>query len=140
MDRDDFKYELSPDVILHARPCRSKAGENDLALALPIRQSGDERLRIGCIHGSTFDIDRYQTNFPICRDAGVQRGFDYLAIGDTHSFRDVTADSPVPPYILALPNPRTSASPVLVTSHLSHYSGEDGVHASIPSQSRFGAG
>jgi hypothetical protein len=109
VDRDDFKYELSPDVILHARPCRSKAGENDLALALPIRQSGDERLRIGCIHGSTFDIDRYQTNFPICRDAGVQRGFDYLAIGDTHSFRDVTADSPVPPYILVLPNPRTSA-------------------------------
>jgi hypothetical protein len=67
-----------------------------LAMALPIRQLGDERLRIGCIHGSTFDIDGYQTNFPICRDAGVQRGFDYLAIGDTHSFRDVTADSPVP--------------------------------------------
>ena len=32
----------------------------------------------------------YQTNFPICRDAGVHRGLNYLAIGDTHSFRDVT--------------------------------------------------
>src|ERR1700680_4204971 len=47
VDRDDFTYELSPDVILHARPCRSKAGENDLAMALPVRQAGDERLRIG---------------------------------------------------------------------------------------------
>ena len=33
----------------------------------------DERLRIGCVHGCTFDIDGYQTNFPIRRDAGVQR-------------------------------------------------------------------
>ena len=111
VDRDDFTYELSPDVILHARPCRSKAGENDLAMALPIRQPGDERLRIGCIHGSTFDIDGYQTNFPICRDAGVQRGFDYLAIGDTHSFRDVTADSPVPTVYPGAPEPTNFGEP-----------------------------
>ena len=93
VDRDDFTYELAPDAVLYARPCRSKAGENDLAMALPAREPGDERLRIGCVHGCTFDIEGYQTNFPICRDAGVQRGLDYLAIGDTHSFRDVTADS-----------------------------------------------
>ena len=96
VDRDDFSYELSPDAVLYARPCRSKAGENDLAMALPAREPGDERLRIGCVHGSTFDIDGHQTNFPIRRDAGVQRGLDYLAIGDTHSFRDVTVDLPVP--------------------------------------------
>ena len=96
VDRDDFSYELSPDAVLYARPCRSKAGENDLAMALPAREPGDERLRIGCVHGSTFDIDGHQTNFPIRRDAGVQRGLDYLAIGDTHSFRDVTGDLPVP--------------------------------------------
>src|SRR5205085_2190321 len=30
------------------------------------------------------EINGYQTNFPIRRDAGVQRGLDYLAIGDTH--------------------------------------------------------
>ena len=65
-------------------------------MALPAREPGDERLRIGCVHGSTFDIDGHQTNFPIRRDAGVQRGLDYLAIGDTHSFRDVTVDLPVP--------------------------------------------
>ena len=72
VDRDDFTYELSPHAVLYARPCRSKAGENDLAMALPAREPGDERLRIGCAHGSTFDIDGYQTNFPIrerCRHA-----------------------------------------------------------------------
>ena len=87
VDRDDFTYEISPQAVLYARPCRSKAGENDLAMALPAREPGDERLRIGCVHGCTFDIEGYQTNFPIRRDAGVQRGLDYLAIGDTHSVR-----------------------------------------------------
>jgi DNA repair exonuclease SbcCD nuclease subunit len=105
VDRDDFTYDLAPDVVLYARPCRSKAGENDLAMALPARETGDERLRIGCVHGCTFDIDGYQTNFPICRDAGVQRGLDYLAIGDTHSFRDVTPNLPVPTVYPSAPEP-----------------------------------
>ncbi len=96
VDRDDFEYPLSEDAVLYARPCHSKAGESDLAMALPARAPGDTRLRIGCVHGSTFDIDGHQANFPIQRDAGVQRGLDYLAIGDTHSFRDVTASLPVP--------------------------------------------
>ena len=96
VDRDDFEYPLSGDAVLYARPCHSKAGESDLAMALPARAPGDTRLRIGCVHGSTFDIDGHQANFPIQRDAGVQRGLDYLAIGDTHSFRDVTASLPVP--------------------------------------------
>jgi DNA repair exonuclease SbcCD nuclease subunit len=73
VDRDDFSYEISPNAILYARPCRSKAGENDLAMALPTREPGDERLRIGCVHGCTFDMEGYQTNFPIRRDAGVLR-------------------------------------------------------------------
>lgn len=96
VDRDDFTYEIGPNAVLYARPCRSKAGESDLAMALPARAPGDARLRIGCVHGSTFDISGYQTNFPIRRDAGVQRGLDYLAIGDTHSFRDVTQTFAVP--------------------------------------------
>ena len=105
VDRDDFTYELAPDVILYARPCRSKAGENDLALALPAREAGDARVRIGCVHGCTFDLDGYQTNFPICRDAGEQRGLDYLAIGDSHSFRDVTETSLVPTVYPGAPEP-----------------------------------
>jgi DNA repair exonuclease SbcCD nuclease subunit len=105
VDRDDFSYELTPDAVLYARPCRSKAGENDLALALPKREPGDERVRIGCVHGSTFDLDGHETNFPISRDAGVQRGLDYLAIGDTHSFRDVTPNLPVPTIYPGAPEP-----------------------------------
>src|SRR5439155_16572094 len=105
VDRDDFMYELAPHAVLYARPCRSKAGENDLAMALPAREPGDERLRIGCVHGSTFDIDGFETNFPIRRDAGVQRGLDYLAIGDTHSFRDVTSALPVPTVYPGAPEP-----------------------------------
>lgn len=96
VDCDDFTCEITPDAVLVALPCRSRAGQNDPALALPARAPGDTRLRIGCVHGSTFDIEGHQTNFPICRDAGVQRGLDYLALGDTHSFRDVTPGLPVP--------------------------------------------
>ena len=105
VDRDDFSYPLSPNAVLYARPCRSKAGENDLAMALPEREAGDNRLRIGCVHGCTFDIEGYQTNFPIRRDAGIQRGLDYLAIGDTHSFRDVTESLPVPTVYPGAPEP-----------------------------------
>jgi DNA repair exonuclease SbcCD nuclease subunit len=111
VDRDDFAYEISNDAVLYARPCRSKAGENDLAMALPPRANGDERLRIGCVHGSTFDVDGHETNFPICRDAGVQRGLDYLAIGDTHSFRDVTANLPVPTVYPGAPEPTSFDEP-----------------------------
>lgn len=60
VDSDDFMYELAPQAVLYARPCRSKAGENDLAMALPAREPGDERLRIGCVHGSTVDVDGYR--------------------------------------------------------------------------------
>jgi DNA repair exonuclease SbcCD nuclease subunit len=105
VDRDDFEYELSPEAVMYARPCRSKAGDSDPAMALPAREPGDRRLRIGCVHGSTFDIEGHQTNFPIRRDAGVLRGLNYLAIGDTHSFRDVTASLPVPTVYPGAPEP-----------------------------------
>lgn len=111
VDRDDFSYEITSEAVLYARPCRSKAGENDPAMALPAREPGDSRLRIGCVHGSTFDIPRYQTNFPIRRDAGVQRGLDYLAIGDTHSFRDVTPKLPVPTVYPGTPEPTSFDEP-----------------------------
>lgn len=96
VDRDDFEVELSEDAVLYAVPCRSQAGESDLALRLPDRKAGDERIRIGMVHGQTFDIEGYQTNFPIARDAPVRRGLDYLAIGDTHEHRLVPEDGPVP--------------------------------------------
>lgn len=96
VDRDDFSFPLAEGAQLFAAPCRSKAGTNDLALGLPARPPGDTGLRIGCVHGSTFDLPGCATNFPIQREAGVLRGLDYLAIGDTHAFRDVTPDLSVP--------------------------------------------
>lgn len=96
VDQDDFAWPLGDDAVLYARPCRHTAGEQDLAMALPAREPGDARIRVGCVHGTTFDLDGFETNFPIHRDAGVARGLDYLAIGDTHAFRDVTPNSPVP--------------------------------------------
>ncbi len=96
VDRDDFEYEFNSDAVLCARPCRSQAGEQDLALALPSRASGDKRIRVGLVHGQTFDINGCQTNFPIAEDAAERQGFDYLAIGDTHSFREVPPDARIP--------------------------------------------
>ena len=98
VDRDDYSYELKDVAVLHACPCRSRAGQEDPALALPLRAPGDERIRIGMVHGSTFDAVDCQTNFPIAKDAAQLRGFDYLAIGDTHSFRNVSPD-PLPPVV-----------------------------------------
>jgi len=111
VDRDDFALDLAPNVVLYARPCRSKAGEHDLAMALPGREAGDDRLRIGCVHGCTFDIEGYQTNFPIASDAGILRGLDYLAIGDTHSFRDVTEKQSVPTVYPGSPEPTNFDEP-----------------------------
>ncbi len=89
IDRDDYAMELSADAILYAAPCRSQAGSDDLAMRLPLRQSGDARIRIGLVHGQTFDVAGHQTNFPIDSEAAEKRGLDYLALGDTHAFREL---------------------------------------------------
>jgi DNA repair exonuclease SbcCD nuclease subunit len=87
VDRDDYTFALKDDAVLLSAPCRSTAGQQDLALSLPAREPGDARIRIGLVHGSTFEMKDCQTNFPIAPDAAQRRGLDYLAIGDTHGFR-----------------------------------------------------
>lgn len=96
VDSDQFKLTLSHDAVLFAAPCRSMAGAEDLALSLPSRPEGDMRIRVGLVHGSTFDMEGYQTSFPIARDAPKQRGLDYLAVGDTHGFRVITEGGVAP--------------------------------------------
>jgi len=88
VDRDDYELALSEDAVLLARPCRRQSGQEDNALLLPMREAGDERIRIGMVHGSTFDMPGHQTNFPIATDAAAKRGLDYLAIGDTHAWKE----------------------------------------------------
>jgi len=41
------------------------------------------------VHGQTFDMPGYQMNFSIAADAAQRRGLSYLAIGDTHAFREL---------------------------------------------------
>lgn len=96
VDCDGFELGLGPDAILYAAPCRSTAGAEDLALSLPARSDGDQRIRVGLVHGSTFDLPGYQTNFPIARDATLQRGLDYLAVGDTHGYREIPVNGVAP--------------------------------------------
>jgi DNA repair exonuclease SbcCD nuclease subunit len=99
VDRENFEFALPNDAVLYAVPCQSKAGQRDPTESIPRRTPGDERIRIGMVHGSTFDAKDYQTNFPISIDAAVERGLDYLAIGDTHGFRLVPPDRPIPPTV-----------------------------------------
>jgi len=105
VDEDNFELELGAEAVIYARPCRSTAGADDPALALPARAAGDDRIRIGVAHGSTFDMPGYQTNFPIARDAAEQRGFDYLAIGDFHGFRVMPENGIVPTVYPGTPEP-----------------------------------
>jgi DNA repair exonuclease SbcCD nuclease subunit len=94
VDRDDYSFELGPDAVLYACPCRTQAGEMDLAMRLPERAPGDARIRIGMVHGQTFNIPGHQMNFPIAPDAALSRGLEYLAIGDTLAHEDVGTGIP----------------------------------------------
>jgi DNA repair exonuclease SbcCD nuclease subunit len=99
VDRENFEYTFANGAVLYAVPCTSMAGQRDPTDSIPNRAAGDERIRIGMVHGSTFDAKDWQTNFPINSDAVLTRGLDYLAIGDTHGFRFIPANREHPPTI-----------------------------------------
>jgi len=106
VDRSDFTAELGGGVgVLYAVPCTSAAGQIGMWEKIPPRGPGDERIRIGMVHGQTFDIPGYQTNFPLPEDAPVQRGLDYLAIGDTHAFREIPEGARYPMVYPSAPEP-----------------------------------
>ena len=88
VDRDDYQYALSAEAVLYAVPCRSQAGADDPTTCIPVRETGDQRIRIGMVHGTTFDLDGHLMNFPISPEATEQRGLNYLALGDTHAYRE----------------------------------------------------
>ena len=96
VDRPGWQLPLGEDAAVFASPCTSHAGQTNLAESLPARDADDARIRIGLVHGQTFDIEGHQTNFPIARASAAARGFDYLAIGDAHAFREVEPDAPAP--------------------------------------------
>ena len=96
VDAKGWQLDIGENAVVVATPCTSHAGQTDLAASLPQREAGDDRIRIGLVHGQTFDIEGHQTNFPIARGTAADRGLDYLAIGDTHAFRDVEPDAAAP--------------------------------------------
>lgn len=96
VDRKDFEFEVDDSAVVLSAPCTSTAGDTDLALTLPARADGDQRIRIGLVHGTTFDLKDYQVNFPVSKDAAEKRGLDYLAIGDTHGYRNVVPGAKAP--------------------------------------------
>ena len=111
IDRPGYTYELGDEAVLYASPCTSQAGSADLAMSLPRREAGDERIRIGMAHGRTFRAEGYQTNFPIDPEAARKRGFDYLALGDEHAFQRVPPDDFPPTVYPGAPEPMTFGEP-----------------------------
>lgn len=99
VDQELLEASLANDCVLYAVPCLSRAGQKDPTSLIPTRARGDTRVRVGLVHGSTFDAGDWKTNFPISKDAALERGLDYLAIGDTHGFRFVPPDRKLPPTI-----------------------------------------
>ena len=96
VDRSGWELPLGDGAVVYASPCESRAGQTDLVASLPCRAPGDERIRVGMVHGQTFDMAGHQTNFPIARGSAVELGLDYLALGDTHGFREVEPDAAAP--------------------------------------------
>ena len=111
VDRADYRADLGDGARLYAAPCTSQAGSADLAMRLPAREPGDERIRVGMVHGRTFEAEGYQTNFPISPEAAKQRGFDYLAIGDLHAWEIVGPHTNPPTVYPSSPEPTTFGEP-----------------------------
>ncbi len=111
VDREHYTYELGDSAVIHGSPCTSQAGSADLAMGLPAREVGDERIRIGLVHGRTFQAEGYQTNFPVDPEAAKARGFDYLAIGDLHAYEIVPPHEHPPTVYPSSPEPTTFGEP-----------------------------
>ena len=107
VDREGYTADLADHAVLVASPCTSQAGSADLAMRLPDREPGDERIRVGMVHGRTFHAEGYQTNFPVDPEAAKKRGFDYLALGDLHAWEEVQPDTIYP----SSPEPTTFGEP-----------------------------
>jgi DNA repair exonuclease SbcCD nuclease subunit len=107
VDRDDFTFSIGDNAVVYAVPCRSQSGQDDPTLKIPKREPDDDRIRIGMVHGQTFHYAGYETNFPIGTDATKRCELDYMAIGDTHSFRNVADDGTPPMVYPSAPEPTT---------------------------------
>ncbi len=105
VDHPNFEAPLGDGAVLYAEPCRSLSSSQDPTHAIPHREPGDERIRVGMVHGMTFDMPDHVANFPVEKDAAQHRGLDYLALGDTHGFKNVASQGMPPMVYPSTPEP-----------------------------------
>lgn len=110
VDSDKFQQAVGVggNGMVYASPCTSRAGDRDLAMALPGRETNDSSIRIGMVHGSAVGQSG-SGHYPISVDAPLQRGFDYLAIGNTHDWHQVSTDGCAPILYPGTPEPTSFA-------------------------------
>ena len=111
VEREGATYDLGNDAVLCASPCTSHASGTDLAMRLPEREEGDERVRIGMVHGRSVHAGGDRTSFPVDPEAALRRGFDYLALGGLHDFRDVAPRQAPPSVYPGAPEPTAFGEP-----------------------------
>ena len=111
VEQEGAMYELGDDAVLCASPCTSHASGTDLAMRLPEREEGDERVRIGMVHGRSVHAGGDRTSFPVDPEAAQRRGFDYLALGGLHDFQDVAPRQAPPSVYPGAPEPTTFSEP-----------------------------
>jgi len=82
---EDEEIELGNGVVLFPCPVKQKRSSLDSTAWIPKRLQNDGKIRIGLAHGS-LDILPGVINFPISKNCADEKGLDYLALGDWHSF------------------------------------------------------
>lgn len=94
VDRDDFELELPEGARLYSCPTRSRKSSEDPILKLPGRAPDDDKIRVALVHGQALQFGDQAANHPVDPHSAEARGFDYVALGDTHGFRELTPDRP----------------------------------------------
>lgn len=82
---EEGEYTLDNGATLYPCPVKQKRSSIDPTIWIPKRGPDDNNIRIGIAHGS-LDILPDSVNFPISKSCAEEKGLDYLALGDWHSF------------------------------------------------------
>ncbi|MDD5142406.1 DNA repair exonuclease [Methanoregula sp.] len=79
------EIDLGSNVAIFPCPVKQKRSSLDPTSWIPKRAITDEKIRIGIAHGSLDSLPG-EINFPISIKCADDKGLDYLALGDWHSF------------------------------------------------------
>jgi len=82
---EEREYALGDGITLYPCPIKQKRSGIDPTIWIPKRGSEDHSIRIGIAHGS-LDTLPDSVNFPISKQCAEEKGLDYLALGDWHSY------------------------------------------------------